>query len=120
LNEWTANFGIKQGLIDTRVYGGVRIFSYSGGDSYSGEDTRQALSTSADRLESQLTNWSDECAREGVQTHFDIVAHSLGGAVTAVWAADHPSSTRLVRSVLSVASPLGGIPSGNCLSLPLV
>lgn len=73
---------------------------------YSGADTRQSLITSADLLGAQIDVWR---ASGGT---FDIIAHSLGGAVAQTWAAREPlNSARraAVRSIITLDSPIDGI-----------
>ena len=79
--------------------------------SFNGADTRQAISTSAAQVGNQVDFWSGLCP----DSRFDIIAHSLAGAVTAYWAGT-AGSTELskVHAILTIESPLGGIPVANC------
>lgn len=91
------------------LYSGVLYYSYGEGTfTYRARDTRQSLATSAQRLTAQLRGW-------GTSNTYDIVTHSLGGAVAAYWAAteagkpENQDLRRVVRSVTTLDSPVRGI-----------
>jgi pimeloyl-ACP methyl ester carboxylesterase len=43
-------------------------------------------------------------------TTFDLVGHSLGGVVAALWIKQHPDTVHLINSVTTFDSPLRGVP----------
>ncbi|MBP1464951.1 hypothetical protein EYB53_004435 [Candidatus Chloroploca sp. M-50] len=104
---------------------------------YAGEDTRTRLTTSfpeeerqrwsqvppfdpppayaptdevkgsSERFDLQFKAWRKECP----DCHFDIIAHSLGGAVVAYWVSTYASDEdrQHVRSITTIDSPVNGI-----------
>lgn len=95
-----------------------RYFSYSPSfrtnGFYPGSDTRLRLDVSAERLREQIDYWGTD----GIT--YDIVTHSLGGAVVMTWlsqelvaadAADSRAVARLraIRSVVTLDGPVGGM-----------
>jgi PKD repeat protein len=93
------------------AFAGVNYFSYAPDGflgTYYGSDTRQHLEISARALSQQIGMW-------GTQGKvYDIIAHSLGGAVAATWAATEtdPAKLAAVRSIITLDSPVNGISSG--------
>ncbi len=79
---------------------------------YNGADTRDhSVGESASLLGRELTYWMGKCP----QSHFIIVAHSLGGAVAAYWASlATPSQIAQTRAIVTLESPLAGVSPGNC------
>lgn len=87
----------------------IKAFSYAGNaPTYDSSQTRQPLSTSAAALDAQMRRW----LREYPNATFDIIGHSLGGAVAVYWAASVASRAELraVHSIITLDSPLGGYP----------
>lgn len=94
-----------------------RWFNYGGGSNstisnglYSGQDTRQIIATSAQHLDEQIERWSAACQGSRI----DIIAHSLGGVVTAYWAGLNTPNRAKVRAALTIESPLGGAEEVLC------
>lgn len=80
-------------------------------DWYPSEDTHAPISVLATHFEEQMSYWSQ---LHGPGTRFQIISHSLGGAVVTYWAGS-TKDRELLRSVHSVStldSPLNGISSG--------
>lgn len=61
----------------------------------------------AARFGRQFRSWIDECP----QCHFDIITHSLGGAVVAYWLAAFAEArdTKAIHSVITIDSPVNGV-----------
>ncbi len=61
----------------------------------------------AARFGHQFRAWIDECP----QCHFDIITHSLGGAVVAYWLAAYAEArdTKSIHSVITIDSPVNGV-----------
>jgi pimeloyl-ACP methyl ester carboxylesterase len=72
-------------------------------DAYSGEHTRQSLTISAASLGQQLRHWGLADAR------YDIIAHSLGGAVATYLLANDPDAAFAVHSLTTLDSPVRGL-----------
>jgi len=117
--------GITEGTLDgtSMLYGGsIRYISYSSDFRSSGRylpaDTRRHIEVSADILHQQIRTWGTEGRR------YDIVAHSLGGAVAAFWLFKYWNTpeARSVHSITTFDSPVRGIdgplpPSAELLGL---
>lgn len=60
----------------------------------------------ADRFGEQFVAWRAECP----ECHFDIIAHSLGGAVVSYWVASHDNreDLRHIHSLITIDSPVNG------------
>jgi pimeloyl-ACP methyl ester carboxylesterase len=72
---------------------------------YYGCDTRTYLRDSAQRLGAQIEAWGTQGKT------YDIITHSLGGAVAAYWAATElkPERRAAVRSIITLDSPINGV-----------
>ena len=96
----------QQGFHD----GDLRYFSFDprSPTSYTPVDTRQTLETSAAAFEREFAGWHH---REPRAT-FDIVAHSLGGNIALLWAAQVAShdELRYVHAIVTLDSPAAGYP----------
>jgi hypothetical protein len=96
----------KQGFHDSDL----RYFSFdpSSPASYKPSDTRQTLELSAAAFEQEFQGWH----RKEPQATFDILAHSLGGNVVLLWAAQYATheELRYVHAVLTLDSPAVGYP----------
>ncbi|HEY7126350.1 MAG TPA: lipase family protein [Ktedonobacterales bacterium] len=87
----------------------LEAFSYAGDSpTYTSSQTRQPLADSARELDAQLQRWQ----RQFPHASFDLIGHSLGGAVAVYWAAAiaTPERLRAIHSIITLDSPLGGIP----------
>jgi pimeloyl-ACP methyl ester carboxylesterase len=87
----------------------IAAFSYAGtAPTYESGQTRQPLADSARALDAQLQRWQ----RQFPGASFDLIGHSLGGAVAVYWAAAiaTPARLRAIHSIITLDSPLGGIP----------
>lgn len=87
----------------------VVAFSYAGdAPDYQSSLTRQPLPTSAQALDAQFRRWQ----REYPSATFDLIGHSLGGAVASYWAASvaSPEELRAIHAIITLDSPLGGYP----------
>jgi pimeloyl-ACP methyl ester carboxylesterase len=87
----------------------IEAFSYAGNaPTYDSSQTRQPLAVSARALDAQFRRWL--AAYPGAS--FDLIGHSLGGAVAAYWAASiaTPDELQAVHSLITLDSPLTGIP----------
>jgi pimeloyl-ACP methyl ester carboxylesterase len=87
----------------------IESFSYAGNTStYDSSQTRQAIPTSAAALDAQLRRWRSEYPN----ATFDLIGHSLGGAVAVYWAASVATSAELrsIHSIITLDSPLNGYP----------
>ncbi len=87
----------------------VEAFSYAGDSpTYTSSQTRQPLADSARALDAQLQRWQ----RAFPHASFDLIGHSLGGAVAVYWAGAiaTPERLRAIHSIITLDSPLGGIP----------
>jgi pimeloyl-ACP methyl ester carboxylesterase len=80
--------------------------------SYYPRDTQRHLAESARDLEAQIKAWGTKGKR------YDIIAHSLGGAIAAYWATREASDeTRsAVRSITTLSSPVSGFLDNCALS----
>lgn len=104
---------VRQAAGDHQTFGeaDLRYFSYDP-DNPAGYDpaaTRQPLAVSAAALEREMRAWHQ---REPRAT-FDLVGHSLGGVIAALWAADFATADELryVHAIITLDSPLTGYPS---------
>lgn len=88
----------------------LRYFSYdpNAPTAYDPATTRQPLAVSAAALARELRAWRQ---REPRAT-FDLVGHSLGGVIVALWAADYATADdlRYVHAIITLDSPLTGYP----------
>jgi pimeloyl-ACP methyl ester carboxylesterase len=87
----------------------IESFSYAGvAPTYTSSQTRQALAVSAAALDAQLRRWRGAYPN----ATFDLIGHSLGGAVAVYWAASvaTPDEERSIHSIITLDSPLGGYP----------
>ena len=86
---------------------------YAGSDSaYHASHTRQHISISAEALGEQIRGLIDKWQKDSPSTLPDIViiAHSLGGAVAAYWAADADTHIlAAVKAVITLDSPVAGL-----------
>ncbi len=87
----------------------IECFSYAGNaPTYESGQTRQAISLSAAALDAQFRRW------RGAYPHaaFDLIGHSLGGAVATYWAARvaAPDEAQAIHSIITLDSPLNGYP----------
>ena len=110
---------ILRDLSSLRPYGQA-YFSYryrSGGGyggpnaRYTGQETRQPLATSAAALDQQIRGLINEWQESspGTLPEIVIIAHSLGGAVTALWASEaREEELAAVRTVFTLDSPVAG------------
>lgn len=109
----------------TPYYDDVVVFSYTGGTmrlrpqstpvwsplAYEKADTHQALATTAERLKALI----DEYRFRFPGARFDLVGHSLGGAVAWEYAAtyvmpdDGAHRDGVLRAVVTLDSPLNGV-----------
>lgn len=74
-------------------------------DAYPGSATRQPLVASAHLLGEQIRHW-------GVRdVGYDVIAHSLGGALAAYWAATEtdPSVLAAIHAIITLDSPVNGV-----------
>jgi pimeloyl-ACP methyl ester carboxylesterase len=87
----------------------IEAFSYAGNKlTYASSQTRQPIAVSAHALDAQFHRWQ----RAYPRATFDLIGHSLGGAVAAYWAAAvaSPGELRAIHSIITLDSPLGGFP----------
>jgi pimeloyl-ACP methyl ester carboxylesterase len=87
----------------------IEAFSYAGdAPTYTSAQTRQPLAVSAAALDQQFRHWRGEYPN----ATFDLIGHSLGGAVAVYWAARvaTPDEQRAIHSIITLDSPLGGYP----------
>ncbi len=87
----------------------IQAFSYAGlTPTYESSQTRQPLAVSARALDVQFQQW----LREYPGASFDVIGHSLGGAIATYWAASiaRPDTLQALHSIITLDSPLGGIP----------
>jgi pimeloyl-ACP methyl ester carboxylesterase len=94
----------------------IHFFNYSSDwqntYNYYGPDTRQRIGDSAKYLNQQIHEW-------GTDKRYDIISHSLGGAIAAYWAAEESDSETIaaVHSIITLDSPVQGMPSDQISSL---
>lgn len=87
----------------------IESFSYAGtAPTYTSSQTRQPLAVSAAVLDQQIRRWRGEYP----DATFDLIGHSLGGAVAVYWAARvaTPDEHRAIHSIITLDSPLAGYP----------
>src|SRR5579859_4275470 len=87
----------------------VVAFSYAGDlPTYTSSQTRQPLAVSAQALDAQFRRWQSEYPGAS----FDLIAHSLGGAVAIDWANSvaAPAERDAIHSIITLDSPLDGYP----------
>jgi hypothetical protein len=87
----------------------IESFSYAGtAPTYASSQTRQPIAASAAALDTQFHRWRSEYPN----ATFDLIGHSLGGAIAVYWAASvaTPDEQRAVHSIITLDSPLGGYP----------
>lgn len=87
----------------------IETFSYSGNKAtYDSSQTRQPIAVSARALNAQFLRWLQEYPA----ATFDLIGHSLGGAVATYWAASvaTPAELQAIHSIITLDSPLGGYP----------
>ena len=87
----------------------IESFSYAGTTpTYTNSQTRQSIALSAAALDAQFRRWRSEYPNAS----FDLLGHSLGGAVAVYWAARvaTPAEQRAIHSIITLDSPLGGYP----------
>ena len=87
----------------------IESFSYSANKStYDSSQTRQPIAVSARALNAQVLRWLQAYPN----ATFDLIGHSLGGAVAAYWAASvaTPAELQAIHSIITLDSPLGGYP----------
>ncbi len=87
----------------------IVAFSYAGDTpTYTSDQTRQPLAISAAALDAQFRRW--QSAYPGAT--FDLIGHSLGGAVAAYWAASvaTPAELHAIHTIITLDSPLDGYP----------
>lgn len=102
-------------------YGDFRYLSYSGNYDtetklacYQSTDTCTGIQAAANRLDDLISN----SLANDPSTRFDLVAHSMGGLVAALWAAQHPDTARdHVNSVVTFDSPLQGVGRKEAMAL---
>lgn len=87
-----------------------RYFSYDPNNlaTYTPATTRQSLASAAAALESEFAAWHHAEPR----ATFDLVGHSLGGVVAALWVAHDATADQLryVHAVVTLDSPVAGYP----------
>lgn len=90
--------------------GDFRYFSYDPTNlaTYTPADTRQSLDTAAAALEREFATWHHAEPR----ATFDLVGHSLGGVIAALWVAAFatPDELRYVHAIVTLDSPVAGYP----------
>ncbi len=87
----------------------IEAFSYAGNfPTYENSQTSQPLPVSARALDAQFRRWQHAYPN----ATFDLIGHSLGGAVAAYWAASiaSPAELRAVHTIITLDSPLDGYP----------
>ncbi len=87
----------------------IKAFSYAGNaPTYESGQTRQAIPLSAAALDAQFRRWRSEYPN----ATFDLIGHSLGGAVAIYWATSvaAPAERRAIHSIITLDSPLNGYP----------
>lgn len=87
----------------------IEAFSYDPtAPTYASSQTRQPLADSARALDAELLRWQHEFPGAS----FDLIGHSLGGAVAVYWASAIATPARLgaIHSIITLDSPLAGIP----------
>ncbi len=96
----------------------VSYYSYEGvGESFESNAPFQDLHVSAARMDDQIRQWKKDHPKEKL----DLIAHSLGGSVTALWLAefydaDNTAYPRLGK-VIMYAPPLTGTASATAGSI---
>jgi uncharacterized repeat protein (TIGR01451 family) len=105
--------------------GDFRYFSYSGNYTcpgamaeYGAGDTCGGIQIAADRLGQYLNS----LLLEDPDATFDLIAHSMGGLVAALWIVQHQGDATVhrINSVVTFDSPLGGLPMQNAMGLVFV
>jgi hypothetical protein len=87
----------------------IESFSYAGATpTYTNSQTRQSIALSAAALDAQMRRWRSQYPN----ATFDLLGHSLGGAVAVYWAdrVATPAEQRAIHSIITLDSPLGGYP----------
>jgi pimeloyl-ACP methyl ester carboxylesterase len=87
----------------------VEAFSYAGDlPTYENSQTSQPLPVSARALDTQFRRWQHAYP----DATFDLIGHSLGGAVASYWAASiaSPAELRAIHTIITLDSPLDGYP----------
>lgn len=76
-------------------------------NSYVGADSRQHVILSAAKFDAQFKQWRANCP----QCRFEVIAHSLGGAVVTYWAANLADEEDLayLHSLITIDSPVQGV-----------
>jgi len=91
----------------------LKASNCSSENDYSGVETRVHVIASAYKLQAQIKKWRADCP----YCRFDIICHSLGGAVAVYWAAmlaDEPDLA-YIHNIITIDSPINGI-SPNLLN----
>jgi pimeloyl-ACP methyl ester carboxylesterase len=87
-----------------------RYFSYDANSptTYTPATTRQSLDDAAAALEREFAAWHQAEPR----ATFDLVGHSLGGVIAALWVAGYATADQLryVHAVVTLDSPVAGYP----------
>jgi pimeloyl-ACP methyl ester carboxylesterase len=85
---------------------------------YNGKKTWKGIGDSAWHLDRQLEAWRDDYVGNGLNPHFVIIGHSLGGAVAGVWAATSSDQDLLQRTsdVITMDSPVNGALLGTTIA----
>lgn len=76
-------------------------------NAYVGAESRNHVILSAVKFDAQYKQWRINCP----QCRFEVIAHSLGGAVTTYWAANIADEEDLayVHSLITIDSPIEGV-----------
>lgn len=76
-------------------------------NNYDGTETREHVIASAYKLQAQIKKWRTDCP----YCRFDIIRHSLGGAVAIYWAAMIATDADLayIHNIITIDSPINGI-----------
>jgi hypothetical protein len=74
---------------------------------YTGQETREHVILSAYKFQAQMKKWRKDCPF----CRFDIICHSLGGAVVVYWAAvvGDVEDLAYVHNIITIDSPINGI-----------
>jgi hypothetical protein len=87
----------------------LKAANCSSENDYSGVDTRVHVIASVYKLQAQIKKWRSDCP----YCRFDIICHSLGGAVAVYWAAMLADEADLayIHNIITIDSPINGISS---------
>jgi hypothetical protein len=108
-NKWT-KFGLPPSIQIAKLPDDPAVTSAANCDKrndYSGAETREHVALSAYKFQAQFKKWRSDCP----SCRFEILCHSLGGAVVTYWSKNIADDADLayIHGIVTIDSPINGI-----------